>query len=105
MNNPCNCCTRVEFPRLCENKECTLWRRWFIQKWNAMREAPRLDIEKRPRQAEGVCIGGSYYALPHRVNSYLAKDPCEDCLCPRDLCVVPCRIKRDWKAAKEDVLG
>ena len=46
---------------------------------------PRLNIEQQPRQAEGICIGGKYYALPHRVDSYLHTDPCAKCLCPRDL--------------------
>ena len=104
MISPCMRCTKVQDPRQCENKDCRKWRQWFIEKWNAMRVTPRLDMEKRPRELEGVCIGGTYYAMPHRVNHYLTKDPCDGCLCPRDLCVLPCRIKRDWQAAREDVL-
>ena len=91
MMSPCARCTRVTDPRQCENKDCRLWQKWFIEKWNKMRVAPRLDVEKRPREMEGVCIGGKYYALPHRVESYLQKDPCQSCLCPRDLCALPCR--------------
>lgn len=105
MTSPCTHCTKVQDPRQCENKDCRQWQQWFIEKWNAMRVVPRLDIEKRPREPEGVCIGGKYYALPHRVDSYLTKDPCDSCLCPRDLCVIPCRVRRDWLAAREDVLS
>ena len=102
--SPCMRCTRVAQPRQCENKDCKAWQSWFIGKWNAMRLQPRLDIEHQPRQPEGVCIGGVVYALPHRVEDYLGKDPCQGCLCPRDLCVLPCRVKRDWLKAKEDVM-
>lgn len=104
MMSPCMRCTKVPDPEACENKSCQQWQRWFIGRWNAMRVVPRLEVEKKPRIAEGVCIGGRYYALPHRVDSYLQTDPCKGCLCPRDLCVVPCRIKRDWLRARQEVL-
>lgn len=104
MNSPCVRCTKVSDQRNCDNKDCRLWQKWFIEKWDALRVVPRLQMEKTPRQLEGICIGGKYYALPHRVNSYLHTDPCDNCLCPRDLCVLPCRIKRDWQAAREDIL-
>lgn len=105
MTCPCNRCNKVADPRQCENKECRQWQSWFIEKWNTMRVAPRLDIERRPREMEGVCIGGRYYAMPHRVNRYLHNDPCQTCMCPRDLCVIPCRVKRDWQAAREDIFS
>ena len=105
MTNPCNRCTKVKDPCQCENKHCGPWQQWFIASWNTMRVVPRLEIEKRPREAEGVCIGGRYYALPHRVKSYINTDPCSSCLCPRDLCVIPCRVKRDWQDAREKVLS
>ena len=54
-----------------------------------------------PPVKEGVVIGGVRYAMPHRVKGYLEKDPCEGCRCPRDLCVVPCRVKRDWDGARK----
>lgn len=104
MNSPCMRCTRVANPRDCDNKDCKVWRTWFVDKWNTMRAQPRLQIEHRPKETEGVVIGGVRYALPHRVNAYLQKDPCQGCLCPRDLCVLPCRVKRDWLSAKNDVL-
>lgn len=103
MNSPCARCTKVSDPRSCDNKDCRQWRKWFLEKWDAMRVAPRLQMEKTPKQLEGVCIGGKYYALPHRVDHYLHTDPCDGCLCPKDLCVLPCRVKRDWQAAREDV--
>ena len=102
--SPCLRCTRVAQPRECENKNCKLWRSWYIQKWDDMRKRQRLAMERLDVEREGVCIGGEVYALPHRVKGYLETDPCEKCLCPRDLCVVPCKIKRSWKQAREDVL-
>jgi len=101
---PCLRCGRVADPERCEDKECLLWRRWFVEKWDAMRVTPRLEAERRPRQEEGVVIGGVRYALPHRVRDYLRKDPCGGCLCPRDLCVLPCRVKRDWLQARENTM-
>jgi len=101
MIKPCICCNRVADPANCEDKSCRVWRRWFVESWNAMRQEPRLSREAQPRIPEGTVIGGVRYALPHRVHSYLQNDPCEGCLCPRDLCVIPCRIKRDWVGAVE----
>ena len=102
--SPCLSCTRVKDPRLCENKECRVWRRWFVEKWDALRRAPRVQIEQLPKVMEGEVIGGQQYALPHRVRAYLDTDPCEKCVCPKDLCKPQCRINRDWLKAREDVL-
>lgn len=102
---PCNRCTKVPHPWDCDNKECPRWRKWFIHRWDTLRAMPRLSIEKRPREPEGLYIGGNYYALPHRVDNYLNTDPCEKCLCPRDLCTIPCRVRRDWQAVREKVLS
>ena len=104
MNSPCLRCSRVADPAACENKNCVQWRRWFTQKWDDMRLVPRIEAERRPKETEGVVIGGVRYALPHRVRGYLDKDPCRDCLCPRDLCALPCRVKRDWLKAWEDTM-
>lgn len=100
MRKPCIYCTRVTDPENCDNKNCQLWQRWYIETWNAMRRQPRLAQEQRPREPEGTVIGGVRYALPHRVDDYLRRDPCKGCLCPRDLCVIPCRVKRDWTTAR-----
>ena len=102
--SPCMSCTSVPDPRQCENKNCRRWQAWFVEKWDNLRLQPRLAQEHRPREPEGVNIGGQVYALPHRVESYLHTDPCSSCLCPRDLCKLPCRLKRDWEQARKDVL-
>lgn len=99
MVKPCVNCKRVECPEECENKNCKLWQKWYIANWNAMRRETRLAREQLPKEPEGTYIGGVCYALPHRVRDYLHTDPCKGCLCPRDLCVIPCRVKRDWLTA------
>lgn len=102
--SPCMRCTRVADPRGCDNKDCVRWRRWYIQKWEDMRFSVRADMEKVRTEPAGVCIGGNFYSQPHRVRGYLQKDPCDGCLCPRDVCVLPCAVKRSWLRAREDVL-
>ena len=101
MKKPCTTCKLVSDPDNCENKCCQLWQRWFISRWDQLRREPRLLREVHPRQPEGTPIGGQHYALPHRVQGYLDNDPCRNCLCPRDLCTIPCRIKRDWQSVRE----
>ena len=96
---PCVYCKQVPNPLECENMHCRKWQEWFVSSWNDMRHRLRVDMESRPRVPEGEVIGGVHYALPHRVDDYLRTDPCEKCVCPRDLCRVPCRIKRDWVTA------
>ena len=103
MNSPCLRCNRVQDPRNCENKNCQVWRNWFVSRWDNLRLQTRLQREKQPTEMAGVNIGGIRYALPHRVHSYLDTDPCEKCLCPRDLCALPCKQKRNWLKVKEDV--
>ncbi len=98
--SPCLRCTRVKDPRQCENKQCKPWRQWFLGRWELIHNYPRAQMEKDDLQTEGVNVGGRKYAAPHRVRSYLAKDPCRDCLCPKDLCTTPCRLKRAWLEAK-----
>ena len=101
MIKPCIRCNRVADPMNCENKNCLPWRQWFLTSWDRLRREPRLSREHYPKQPEGMVIGGQHYALPHRVENYLDRDPCSGCLCPRDLCTIPCRIKRDWQRARE----
>lgn len=102
--SPCMCCTRVGNPEQCENKECAVWRKWFTGRWDEMRLQTRLSMERVQTRPEGVNIGGTYYAPPHRVKRYLDSDPCEGCLCPRDLCVLPCKQKRQWLQARENTM-
>lgn len=101
--SPCLSCTRVKDPRDCENKNCQLWRRWFIGRWEALRADARAGMEQPPEKV-GVTLSGATYAAPHQVKAYLAADPCENCLCPKDLCRLPCRLKLNWQKAREDVL-
>lgn len=103
MKSPCLKCTRVKNPRDCEEKNCKAWRSWFIETWNAQRMQFRLAREHLALEKEGENIGGTRYALPHRVHSYLENDPCKGCMSPRDLCRVPCKVKRSWSKAREDV--
>ena len=30
---PCKNCTRVENPEECGNKNCVMWREWFLEQW------------------------------------------------------------------------
>ena len=103
--SPCVYCTKVSDPRACEDKDCGRWQTWFVEKWDHLRLQPRLAMEKVKTEPAGVCIGGNYYLPPHQMRAYLAVDPCEKCLCPKDICSLPCREKRAWLAAREDVFS
>lgn len=37
MEKPCLTCTRVKDPVKCDNKECRVWREWWLQKWKEIR--------------------------------------------------------------------
>lgn len=103
--SPCLTCTRVENPADCENKNCQVWRQWFISRWDRMRSFPRQLRQDREPEPAGVPLGGRHYAAPHQVTRYLETDPCESCLCPRDLCTTPCRVCLHWEDARKEVLG
>ena len=102
MNSPSPClrCTRVADPRNCENKSCTAWRSWFLSRWEQLRCAACAQIQGADLKPVGVNIGGSYYSPPHLLQKYLREDPCKKCLCPKELCTEPCRIRRAWDSAK-----
>ena len=100
MPSPCLRCTRVADPRACENKSCAAWRQWFIAGWENLRRSARADMDEVQPKPAGVNIGGTYYSPPHLVAQYLRNDPCKNCLCPKDLCTAPCRIRRAWDEAK-----
>ena len=34
--SPCVNCTRVANPGDCENKNCKLWKTWFLRRWAAI---------------------------------------------------------------------
>lgn len=102
--SPCLRCTRVPDPRECDNKQCKPWQQWFIDRWELLRSGPRQQMDAAQAVPMGVNIGGRHYAPPHQVKAYLSKDPCETCLCPQDLCMEPCRVRRAWEEAKGEVL-
>jgi len=33
---PCTGCTRVLNPEACENKNCKIWKAWFLRHWAAI---------------------------------------------------------------------
>ena len=106
MNNrisPCMTCTRVIDPHNCENKNCQVWQRWFLARWEAMRRSVRVEMETAPREKVGVGIGGRRYAPAHVVHKYLNTDPCSACICNKDLCYEPCPSRRSWEMARRDV--
>lgn len=102
---PCLSCRKVADPADCENKNCVLWRQWFIVRWDRLRAEPFAQMENAKTEPVGVPLGGRHYAAPHQVQRYLSEDPCKDCLCPKDLCTTPCRIRRAWDAARQEVFG
>ena len=102
--SPCMSCTRVADPRNCDNKDCRLWQRWFVGKWEQLRRGVRQGMENATMAPVGVEIGGIHYAAPNQVENYLRNDPCDGCHCPKELCAVPCRVKRGWLEARQDVL-
>lgn len=97
-------CVRVPDPEQCENKNCKVWRAWFVERWEQLRQIPRQQLEQARREPVGVAIGSHHYAAPHQVRSYLAQDPCGGCLCPKDLCRTPCQVKRAWQEARARVM-
>lgn len=102
--SPCLRCTRVRDPRNCENKNCQVWRAWFLKSW----EQTRLLVRERTMRAtlipDGVRIGGRWYSPPHKLREYLAEDPCDKCAMPKNLCATACQSKRAWLQAKGDVV-
>lgn len=102
--SPCLTCTRVPNPRNCENKQCKLWQRWFLARWALIHTWPRAVMDREDFRPGGVTVGGNTYSHPDAVRRYLATDPCKGCLCPRDLCTTPCRVKETWLKAKEERL-
>ena len=100
--SPCGDCTRVRDPRNCDNKDCMLWRQWYIGRWEAMRSAVRSAMDVAPEKV-GAVVSGTHYAAPNQVELYLRTDPCGGCLCPRDLCKSPCAARKNWDKARQEV--
>lgn len=103
MNSPCLECTRVRDPQNCENKLCKEWQAWFIDRWEAMREHVRAEMETNNTKEVGVPLGGQLYASPHRVRKYLQTDPCSSCLYPKNACHSPCPTKAAWVNMRNEV--
>ena len=101
--SPCLCCTRVTDPRNCENKNCHPWRQWFLGRWEMIHNYPRQQMEDSKPTPVGVHLGGRHYAAHHQAEAYLKTDPCKACLCPKDLCTTPCRVRRAWEEARNEV--
>lgn len=101
--SPCRTCTRVADPDKCENKNCQVWQRWFINSWDGMRAYPRVVRDFMSPQPVGVPLGGRHYAAPHEVMWYMGIDPCSECLCNQDLCKTPCRVRLAWEKFGEEV--
>lgn len=102
--NPCLSCTMVADPESCQNKNCAIWQQWFISRWDRMRQAHRKEMEALELKPVGVNIGGNYYMDSQQRLAYLRKNPCVECLCPKDLCQTPCQLRRTWDAAREEWL-
>lgn len=103
--SPCTHCTKVPDARQCNNKDCAPWRRWYLEQWENMRAQVKENTQLKSQGQEGCSIGGVRYALPHRVKGYLDTDPCRGCMCPKELCLVPCAVKRRWQSARQTVYG
>ncbi len=37
--SPCTGCSRVDNWEKCDNKNCKLWQRWFLNRWEQLRKA------------------------------------------------------------------
>ena len=103
MKNPCLNCQRVRNPQTCESKVCKDWQAWFIATWESMREHVRKQMEESITVEIGVPVGGERYAHPHRVRKYLQVDPCKTCLCPKELCHMPCTARMTWAVKNGEV--
>ena len=44
---PCATCTKVEDHANCDNKRCGVWKTWFVETWDATRNALSKDVEKQ----------------------------------------------------------
>lgn len=73
--SPCLRCRKVADPEKCDNKECPLWRHWFMERWDQMREE---------------------YAKLLQIPA--TEDPCKRCPLPAEYCLEPCRGRREWEA-------
>ena len=90
INSPCLTCIRGPDPERCDNKGCTPWRRWFAGRWEYLRQ------QYRVRENGELSTGERH---PAHGNA----DTCESCLCPREMCRVPCRLRIAWENRKGEM--
>lgn len=103
--SPCRHCVRVPDPQNCENKNCKSWQQWFLRRWDRIRALPRRQVDAARLRPAGINVGGRYYTLPHQVRDYIRDDPCEGCVCPREVCDTPCRVRKAWEKTCSEVLS
>ena len=94
--SPCLTCRRVRDPENCGNKLCRDWQAWYIDRWDDIRRLIRRGMENAQLHEEGVQVGGTLYSHPDRVREFLQANPCDGCLCPKDLCETPCTVREVW---------
>lgn len=104
QHSPCLNCPKGMDPAYCEDKRCSIWRKWFLSRWERLHQYPRLVMEYSVPVPLGIPLGGRHYAAPHQVRAYLETDPCKRCACSVDLCTAPCRVRRAWDHAVKEVL-
>ena len=60
-NSPCQGCKRVACPENCDSKDCNLWRRWFIDRWNylcgAASAAGRFVTDAKQDGSSAIVLG------------------------------------------------
>lgn len=95
QESPCLTCTKVPIPSQCENKNCVLWRKWFLRSWENIRSYPRKRMDLAPTKPMGVPLGGRHYAHPHRIREYINSRPCDGC-CAKTFCKSPCKVLTNW---------
>lgn len=101
--SPCTYCCRVADPQNCDNKKCSTWQKWFMERWEQTRKLFRASMDSAVMQPEGVPLGGQRYPHPHRVRSYLQNGPCHSCKIPKDICDTPCPQRQVWERKKEEL--
>lgn len=103
VESPCRDCCLVSDPEACDDGNCRLWQRWFLESWNSLRQSVRGQYHQVRLEEVGSIIGGRRYAPPHRREAFLAVDPCLGCRCPKPLCREHCRLRRLWAEGSREV--
>ena len=99
--SPCETCTSVVVPRRCDNKECPVWRAWWLERWEQIRSCVRARLNMPP--VEDPAKDKFQYDTPEHVRRYLKEKPCEKCQVPKDLCHGACRSLRRWEEFRKEI--